>query len=234
MARDDGRRYMKIDSDETDRGLDYPDTLAFLRAVSVREHPAASALRIATEQLPEGDWSTNAEQGQLLAFIVEAFAARQILELGTFTGYGALMMALAMPAGGRLVTCDMDERYPNVGKPYWLQAGVAQRIELRLGPARETVQRMIDQGESATFDLVFIDCNKKDYDAYYEAALKLLRTGGIIIVDNIFWNGAVLSAATTEKSTTAIRALAHKMHRDPRINLAVLPIGDGMTLATKR
>jgi predicted O-methyltransferase YrrM len=217
-----------------DNNDNYPDTATYLRAVSVREHPAATALRAATRKLPEGEWSTAAEQGQLLAFIVEAFAARRILELGTFTGYGALMMALAMSADGHLVTCDMDSRYPDVGKPFWQQAGVAERIELRLGPATETVQRMIDDGESDSYDLVFIDCNKKDYDAYYEAALKLLRTGGVIVVDNIFWNGAVLRADAQEKSTRAIRALAHKMHGDARINLAVLPLGDGMTLAVKR
>jgi predicted O-methyltransferase YrrM len=217
-----------------DNNDNYPDTATYLRAVSVREHPAATALRAATRQLPEGEWSTAAEQGQLLAFAVEAFVARRILELGTFTGYGTLMMALAMPAGGHLVTCDMDSRYPDVGKPFWQQAGVAQRIELRLGPATETVQRMIDDGETNSYDLVFIDCNKKDYDAYYEAALKLLRTGGVIVVDNIFWNGAVLRADAQEKSTRAIRALAHKMHGDARINLAVLPLGDGMTLAVKR
>ena len=217
-----------------DNNDNYPDTATYLRAVSVREHPAATALRAATRKLPEGEWSTAAEQGQLLAFIVETFAARRILELGTFTGYGALMMALAMPADGHLVTCDMDSRYPDVGKPFWQQAGVAERIELRLGPATETVQRMIDDGEADSYDLVFIDCNKKDYDTYYEASLKLLRTGGVIVVDNIFWDSAVLRADAQEKSTRAIRALAHKMHGDARINLAVLPLGDGMTLAVKR
>lgn len=218
----------------TENNENYPDTSTYLRAVSVREHPQAGALRAATRKLPEGEWSTDAEQGQLLAFLVEAFAARRILELGTFTGYGTLMMALAMPADGRLVTCDMDSTYPDVGKPFWQQAGVADRIELRLGPATETVQRMIDEGDSGSFDLVFIDCNKKAYDIYYEAALQLLRSGGVVVVDNIFWNGAVLRADAQEKSTRAIRALAHKMHDDERINLAVLPIGDGMTLAVKR
>lgn len=217
-----------------DKRENYPDNLAYLRAVSVREHPAASALRAATRQLPEGEWSTDAEQAQLLAFVVEAFATRRILELGTFTGYGTLMMALAMPADGQLITCDLDTRYADVGKPFWAQAGVADRIELRLGPATETVQTMIDAGEAESFDLVFIDCNKKDYGTYYEAALTLLRSGGVIVVDNIFWNGAVLRADAQEKSTQAIRALAHKMHGDARINLAVLPIGDGMTLAVKR
>ena len=220
---------MVIDNNEN-----YPDTLNYLRAMSVREHPAASSLRAATRELPEGEWSTDPEQGQLLAFVVEAFAARRVLELGTFTGYGTLMMALALPAGGRIVSCDMDSRYADVGRPFWQQAGVADRIELRFGAASETVQQMIDEGESASYDLVFIDCNKKDYDTYYEAALKLLRAGGVIVVDNIFWNGAVLRTGAQEKSTRAIRALAHKMHGDPRINLAVLPIGDGMTLAVKR
>ncbi|MFT5173514.1 MAG: putative O-methyltransferase YrrM [Gammaproteobacteria bacterium] len=220
---------MAIDSKEN-----YADTDAYLRAVSVREHPVASALRAATSQLPYGEWSTNAEQGQLLAFVVEAFSTRRILELGTFTGYGTLMMALAMPADGKIVTCDLDTHYPDVGRPYWVQAGVAERIELRLGPATETVQQLIDAGQSGSFDAVFIDCNKKDYNAYYEAALQLLRVGGVIVVDNIFWNGAVLRADAQEKSTKAIRALAHKMHGDERINLAVLPLGDGMTLAVKR
>jgi predicted O-methyltransferase YrrM len=218
----------------TEQYKDYPDTASYLRAISVREHPAARALRDATAALPEGQWSTDPEQGQLLAFAVEAFAARHILELGTFTGYGTLMMALAMPADGKIVTCDMDRQFPDVGMPFWQQAGVAERIELRLGPATETVRRMIDDGESGYYDLVFIDCNKKDYDTYYEASLTLLRPGGVIVVDNIFWNGAVLRADAPEKSTKAIRALAHKMHRDDRINLAVLPIGDGMTLAVKR
>jgi predicted O-methyltransferase YrrM len=206
----------------------------YLRAISVRESDVARRLREETGRLPHGDWSVSPEQAQILVFLVELIGAKRILELGTFTGYSALRMAEAMPADGYILTCDMEESFPAVGRPYWDAAGVAGKIELRMGPATETVQALIDEGRAGAFDFVFIDANKKHYGIYYEAALTLVRAGGLIALDNVFWGGAVLDAEATEKSTRAIRALNEKIHGDDRVNLAVLPVRDGMTLAVKR
>jgi predicted O-methyltransferase YrrM len=217
-----------------DPNTDFPDLDTYMRALGVREHPAATALRQETESMSQGEWSVSPEQAQFLAFLVEAIGARKILELGTFTGYSALMMALAMPADGHIVTCDMEPRYPAVGRKYWEQAGVADKIELRLGAATEAVENLIGGGAAGTFDFVFIDANKKDYGTYYEATITLLRKGGLIAVDNMFWDGSVLVSDPQEKSTRALRQLAFTMHEDARVNFAMLPIRDGMSVAVKR
>lgn len=217
-----------------DPNANYPDTDTYMRTLGVREHPAATALREETERMTEGEWSVSSEQAQFLAFLVEATGARRILELGTFTGYSALVMALAMPADGHLVTCDLEPAYPAVGKKYWRQAGVDGRIELIMGPATETVRRLIDEGGAGSFDFCFIDANKKHYGIYYEAALTLLRKGGLIAIDNMFWDGEVLLADAVAKSTRTLRALAYKMHDDARVNIAMLPVRDGLGLAVKR
>ena len=206
----------------------------YLRAISVRESDVARRLREETDRFHDGGWSVSPEQAQVLVFLVELIGAKRILELGTFTGYSALRMAEALPDDGHILTCDMEESYPAVGRPYWEEAGVAGKIELRMGPATETVQNLIDEGRAGAFDFVFIDANKKHYGIYYDAALTLLRPRGLIAIDNVFWDGAVLDADATEKSTRAIRALNEKIHGDERVNVAVLPIRDGMTLAVKR
>jgi len=208
--------------------------LCYMRRISLREPDVLKRLRAATARLPEAGWETAPEQGQLLAFLIELIGAERVLEIGTFTGYGTLWMARALPSGGRIVTCDLADDFPSVGRPFWNEAGVADRIEQRLGPAADSLQALAAEGWREKFDMAFIDANKKDYDTYFEYALALVRSGGLIVIDNIFWHGAVLDQQDRRKSTRAIRALNKKLHRDPRVSLTVLPLDDGFTLARKR
>ena len=156
------------------------------------------------------------------------------MEVGTFTGYSALAVALALPEDGRLVACDVSEEWTAIGRRYWEEAGVAHKIDLRLAPALETLDRLLAEGHAGTFDFVFIDADKEGYDAYYERALVLLRTGGLIALDNTLWEGKVLDAAVTDPDTEAIRALNTKLTGDERVTLSLVPVGDGLTLARKR
>ena len=207
---------------------------AYLHEITLRETEVMTRLRAETARLTEGDWQVSPEQGQLLEFLVELTGARSILEIGTFTGYSALRMAHALPPDGRLVTLDMMASYTDIARRYWAEAGVVDRIELRLGAATESLASLLAEGRAASFDFVYIDANKKDYDAYYEAALGLTRPGGLIAIDNVFWHGRVLDAGDDAKSTRAIRALNKKIHADERVGLSVIPIGDGLTLVCKR
>ena len=206
----------------------------YVHRVSLRETPTLKGLREATARLPERGWECDPDEGQFLALLVEMIGAKRVLELGTFTGYGTLWMAAALPPDGHIVTCDLMETYPAVGRPFWEEAGVAGKIELRLGPAVESTEKLIEEGQAGTFDMVFIDANKKDYGTYYENALVLLRPGGVIAVDNVFWGGAVLEKNSTAKSTRAIQALNEKMGKDERISSIILPLADGVTVAVKR
>jgi len=208
--------------------------LAYLRKVSLRETTVQKELRDATNSIPEAGWEVAPEQAQFLAFLVQAMGAKKILELGTFTGHSSLAMALALPADGRIVTCDMEQTFTDIAEAYWTQADVRDKIELRIGSALESVSALIEEGQSGHFDMAFIDANKKDYDSYYEGALKLIRPGGVIALDNVFWDGRVLDPGDTEKSTNAIRALNRKLHEDERVSLSMLPLNDGLSLAWKR
>jgi len=210
------------------------DLLRYMRKISLREPGVLARLREATATLPEAGWETAPEQGQLLGFLIELTGARRVLEVGTFTGYGTLWMALALPAGGRIVTCDLADDFPSIGRPYWQEAGVADSIELRLGPAADTLRTLIDEQRAETFDVAFVDANKKDYDTYFEHAMTLVRPGGLIVIDNIFWRGAVLEPSDRRKSTVAIRALNEKLRDDARVTLTVLPLDDGFALVRKR
>jgi caffeoyl-CoA O-methyltransferase len=210
------------------------ELLQYSRAIGLRDSAFLKRMRSETAHVPNSQWQIPPEQGQFLGFLVELMGARRILELGTYTGYSTLCMALALPEGGRVVTCDMDETVTAIAERYWREAGVAERIELRLGPATETVAALIDDGFGGRFDMAFIDANKKDYDTYYEASLELLRTGGLMAIDNVFWAGRVFDPANQEKSTRAIRALNEKVRDDPRVSMTVLPLNDGLTLARKR
>ncbi len=210
------------------------DLLTYLRDNSLRESEIQLRLREATNKLPESGWEVAPEQAQLLSFMVQLMGAKRILELGTFTGHSALAMAMALPEDGELVTCDMIEDYTDIAERYWQEAGVDHKIKLRIGPAPETVKALIEEGEAEKFDLVFIDANKKDYDTYYEHALLLVRTGGLIVLDNMFWGGRVLDDKDTEKSTVALRSLVKKLHADERISFSILPMDDGLALAYKR
>lgn len=206
----------------------------YLIGVSLREPQVLARLRAETMTLPQAGMQISPEQGQFLALLVRLMAARLILEVGTFTGYSALAMALALPADGRLVACDVSEEWTTTARRYWKEAGVEARIELRLAPALQTMQSLLDAGAAGSFDLVFIDADKGGYLAYYEAGLELLRPGGLIAVDNTLWNGRVADAAAEDDDTRAIRAFNAALRDDARIDLSLVPIGDGLTLARRR
>jgi len=214
--------------DLTDRLYDY------LLKVSLRELPLLAELRAETAKLPMAGMQISPEQGQFMALLAELIGARRALEVGTFTGYSSLVVALAMPADGKLVACDVSEEFTAIARRYWARAGVAAKIDLRLAPALDTLGKLLADGGAGTFDLAFIDADKKEYDGYYEAVLKLLRPGGLLLIDNVLWDGAVADPKKRDSDTLAIRALNKKLHDDKRISLSLIPIGDGLTLARKR
>jgi len=201
----------------------------YLLGVSLRETGTQRALRRYTQRLPRATMQVAPEQGQFLQLLVRLLGARRILEIGTFTGYSALSMALALPRGGRIVCCDLSEEWTSVARRYWKKARVQDRIVLRLGPALQTLK-----GLKGGFDLVFIDADKSNYARYYERCLRLLRKGGVIAVDNTLWYGRVIDRRDQSVDTRAVRAFNRKLHRDPRVALSLVPIGDGLTLAVKR
>ena len=206
----------------------------YLLDVSLREPDVLRRLREETAKIPAAAMQIAPEQGQFMALLVELMEARNAIEVGTFTGYSSLSVALALPPGGRLVTCDVNAEWTAVARRYWAEAGVADRIELRLGPAVETLDALIADGEAGTFDFAFIDADKAGYDAYYERILTLLRPGGLVSVDNVLWSGRVIDTAKQDADTRAIRAFNEKIHADPRVSLSLVPIGDGLTLARKK
>jgi caffeoyl-CoA O-methyltransferase len=210
------------------------DLYRYLLEQSLREHPAQAALRAATAAHPHAGMQISPEQGQFMALLVKLLSARRALEIGVFTGYSALTVALALPDDGRLLACDISDEYTRVGRPYWEQAGVAGKIELRLAPAIETLDARLAAGESGQYDFAFVDADKTGYDAYYERCLKLLRPGGLIAIDNTLWSGKVAHPAAGDADTAALQALNAKLHEDARVDLSLLPIGDGLTLARKR
>jgi len=211
-----------------------PALYTYMIDEGVNEHPLLTELRQKTNELPEKQWQTPPEQGRFLGFMTRLTGAGNVLEIGTFTGYGTLAMALALPTGGRIVTLDVDDTFPSVGMPFWQRAGVEHQIELKKGFALETLSAMISSGVSDHFDMVFIDADKKEYDGYYEHALTLLRPGGLIMVDNMFWSGAVIDSADQRNSTKALRALMKKMKTDDRVDICVVPIADGVAMAIKK
>jgi caffeoyl-CoA O-methyltransferase len=212
-----------------------PDDLyAYLLDVSLREHDVLRSLREETAGLERSNMQIGPEQGQLMALLVELLEARKALEVGTFTGYSALAVALALPEDGRLVACDVSEEWTAVGRRHWAAAGVAHKIDLRLAPALETLDGLLANGEAGTFDFAFIDADKEGYDAYYERTLELIRPGGLIVLDNTLWEGKVVDPDVTDPDTEAIRAINAKLATDERVTLSLLPVGDGLTLARKR
>ena len=206
----------------------------YVEKVGRRESEVLKRLRQATERHPQGSWATGPDQTQLLTLIAQMIGARRVLEVGTFTGYTTLAFALALPKDGRVVTLDLEEAYAAVGRPFWQEAGVAERIEVKIGEALGSLHSLLETPGPGAFDMAYIDCNKKAYDAYYEHALLLVRPGGVIAFDNMLWGGSVVVPSNREKSTLALRALNRKLHNDSRVNIALLPIGDGLTLAWKR
>lgn len=216
------------------RTIQLDDTLyQYLLDHSLREHPEQTALREATAKHPRAGMQISPEQGQFMQLLVKLIGARRTIEVGTFTGYSALTVALALPEDGRVLACDVSEEYTSMGKPHWLRAGVADKIELVIAPATETLDARLGDGAAGTCDFAFIDADKAGYDAYYERCLQLVRPGGLIAFDNTLWGGDVAKPARDD-DTRALQALNDKLHGDERIDVALLPIGDGLTLARKR
>jgi len=206
----------------------------YFLANSLREPEVLARLRAETAKLPMANMQIAPEQGQFMGFLIELMGAKRAIEIGTFTGYSALCVALAMPADGRLIACDVSEEWTNIARRYWAEAGVADKIELRLAPARQTLDALLAQGKQGSFDFGFIDADKTGYEAYYERVLTLLRPGGVVAVDNVLWGGRVADAREKDKDTNAIRAFNAKLHGDDRVTISMVPIGDGLTLARKR
>ena len=201
---------------------------------SLREPPVAAELRAATAKLPYAGMQISPEQGQFMALLVQAIGGRRAIEIGTFTGYSALWIALSLPADGRLVCCDVSAEWTAVGRPYWEKAGIAGKIDLRIAPAMETLDRLLADGGAGAYDFAFIDADKTGYDGYYERCLRLLRRGGLIGIDNVLWGGDVADPKKRSADTLALRALNRKLHADERVALSMLPVGDGLTVALKR
>ncbi len=218
----------------SNKTLDLNDKLyRYLLHAGVREPQVLKDLRVATEAEEMSTMRSAPEQGQFMALLLKLMGASQVLEIGTFTGYATLWMALALPRDGRIVTCDVSERWTFIAHRFWEQAKVQNRIQLHLRPALETLDELLENGAASSFDFVFIDADKENYLAYYEASLRLVRPGGLIAVDNTLWDGRVIDAQNNEASTEAIRAFNASLREDMRIDLAMLPVADGLTLAMK-
>lgn len=200
---------------------------------SLREHPALTGLRLATLALPNGNVQSAPEQVQFMSLLLRLMQARQVLEIGVFTGYATLAFALALPEQGRVCACDISEQHMRIGQLFWEKTGVAHKIDFRCAPALDTLHILLVQGQENFYDFAYIDADKSNYDAYYESCLRLVRPGGLIAIDNVLWRGRVAYTAQSD-STAAIQALNLKLHRDTRIDLSILPIGDGLALAYKR
>ena len=211
-----------------------PELSDYLRGVAVRDSGLHLRLRNETAKMAGAGMQISPEQGELMALLVRLMAARRCLEVGVFTGYSALVVAEALPADGRLIACDVNADTTAIAKRYWHEAGVAHKIDLRIAPALDTLNGLIDKGQAGHFDFAFIDADKPNYDAYYERALTLLRPGGLVAIDNVLWSGAVADPAKDDANTNAIRALNRKIHADARVTCAMLPVGDGLTLARKQ
>ncbi len=211
-----------------------PQLAEYIRAHSLREPPALRRLREETAKIPMAGMQISPVQGQFMQLLVRLTGATRYLEVGTFTGYSSLCVALAMPPEGRLVCCDTSAEWTAIAKRHWRRAGVADKVELRLAPAAETLDALLAAGFAGTFDLAFIDADKTGYDVYYERALSLLRRNGLVLIDNVLWSGSVANPRKNDADTAALKALNRKIHRDPRVDLSLLPVGDGLTLARKR
>lgn len=211
-----------------------PALQSYLLSVSLREHPLLARLRAETARHPSANMQIAPEQGQFMALLLKLIGARRCIEVGVFTGYSSLAMALALPPDGRILACDISEEYTAVARRYWDEAGVAGRIDLRIAPALETLDALLADGEAGSHDFAFIDADKEGYPDYFERLLALLRPGGLIAVDNTLWDGSVADPTDQAPDTVAIRAFNLERLDDPRIDLSLVPIGDGLTLARKR
>ena len=206
----------------------------YLLSVSLREPEILRQLRQETNNHTQTTMQIAPEQGQFMALLVQLLGAKKTLEVGVFTGYSSLSVALALPPDGKIIACDVSEEYTAIARRYWQKAGVADKIDLRIAPALETLDRLLADGQAETFDFAFIDADKVNYEGYYERSLQLVRPGGLIAIDNVLWGGKVADSQFQNSSTLAIRALNQKLHHDERITLSLVPIADGLTLALKR
>ncbi len=206
----------------------------YLNSVSLREPELLKRLREATSKDAMSKMQIAPEQGQFMALLVELMDINSAIEIGTYTGYSSLWIALSMPEHGRLICCDTNKQWTTLAQHYWILAGVENKIELRLAPALDTLDGLLSEGQAGQFDFAFIDADKQNYLNYYDRCLQLLRPGGLIAVDNTLWNGAVADPENNESNTQAIRGFNHTIYKDKRISLSLVPIGDGLTLARKR
>ena len=205
----------------------------YLLSVSLREAEILTQLRQETAQHPMGKMQIAPEQGQFMALLVQLIGAKKTLDVGVFTGYSSLVVALALPTNGKVVACELNSQYAAIARHWWQLAGVADKIDLHIAPAGETLNQLLTAKQAGTFDFAFIDANKSNYDNYYEQALQLVRSGGLIAIDNVLWSGRVADPQVQDNRTNKIRALNQKLHQDLRVTISIVPIGDGLTLAMK-
>ena len=204
----------------------------YILSVSLREPEVLKDLRRETALDENSNMQISPEQGQFMALLVKMLGAERTLDIGVYTGYSSLCIAMSIPEKGRVVACDVSREWTDIARRYWRRAGVEDKIELHLVPAKQTLKKLIEEG-TTTFDFAFIDADKKNYDQYYEKCLQLIRPGGLIAIDNVLWDGAVADEGNDDADTVAIRALNHKIHTDPRVEISLVPIADGLTLARK-
>ncbi len=206
----------------------------YLQKNSLRESEVQKSLREQTHKMSMSQMQISPEQGQFMGLLVELLGAVKTLDIGVFTGYSALAVALALPHNGKVVACDTNSEWTKIALRYWEKAGIAHKIDLRIAPATDTLQQLLDQGEAGTYDFAFIDADKKNYLSYYDLSLSLIRPGGLIAIDNVLFGGKVADQTVTDTNTETIRALNAKLLTDERVSISMLPIGDGLTLARKR
>ncbi|MBF2073049.1 MAG: class I SAM-dependent methyltransferase [Synechococcales cyanobacterium C42_A2020_086] len=206
----------------------------YLLSISLRESEILQKLRQETATHPMSQMQIAPDQGQFMALLVQLMGAKKALEIGVFTGYSSLCVALALPPDGQLIACDVSEEYTAIARRYWQMAGVADKIDLRLAPALDTLDQLLAEGQANQFDFAFIDADKSAYPQYYERTLQLVRPGGLIAIDNVLWSGRVADPQVQDNRTEGIRAFNQRLYQDQRINLSVLPLADGLTLALKR
>jgi caffeoyl-CoA O-methyltransferase len=206
----------------------------YILNTTLREDPVLRDLRATTDKHPQADMLSGADQVQFLQLLVRLTGAKRCIEVGVFTGYTSLAIAMAMPPDGRIVSCDVSDEFTSIGKPFWKRAGVDRKIDLRLAPATQTLDALIASGESGTYDFAYIDADKSGYDAYYERLLLLLRPNGVIGIDNVLWSGEVAVESNQDEDTAALRALNAKIGKDERVDEVLLAIGDGLTIVRKR